>query len=157
MLFQEHIFPFRDQSPSTTADMDDSSFLWPHSDTAHDIDSDSVPVVTHPMSSQSHSSVDTLNSLQVSDSLPYDLSVPSPHCSTNEHVLHSVENVVHDHRPRAETPPLRRSTRTKVMSTWLKDFVQLQKSTAQPAPSSPSQSLSLHSAAYYPLLRPADF
>jgi len=49
----------------------------------------------------------------------------------------------------------RRSSRSRVAPTWLKDFVQPKPHKLQSDPSS-SQSHSLHSAAVYPLLQPAD-
>jgi len=106
VIFQENIFPFNDQLQSTATDMSDSSFLWPHIDTANDLDSASIPAVNHPLSSQTQRSVDTIESLQIFDLLPSDLSVPSPHCSTDDHLQDQTETAtlaVPDNRSRAET------------------------------------------------------
>ena len=48
VLFQENIFPFKDQVHFSANEMSDSSFLWPHSDLPSDL-----PAADYPVSSQS--------------------------------------------------------------------------------------------------------
>ena len=97
------------------------------------------------------------DSLPTTDSVSFTIPLSSPDCFTTDHLHDQPETAASvDPASRLEIqPPLRRSTRTRMVSTWLKDFVQPKSVRIQSASSNSSQSISL--TVVYPLLHAADF
>jgi len=149
VVFQQEVFPFQHQSQSSNPDDSSSSFLWPHSEVSLDSPRrppfistlDLVHVVTAPLQSEGSAIRPVIE--QASDSL-----IPSPTSTTlhDDILVHPVPETLDAGKP----PDLRRSVRSRVAPTWLKDFIQPQYTRVHQDISSPSHSHSFHSAADHP-------
>ena len=152
VLFQEHVFPFKEkvQQPPTPEKV--TSFLWPHSTAPSSgtfiemspLQSDSNPryAAQLPVQSEegsflntSHDSFDSINPPQQR---------PMEHTNCEDRRLMDIQ---HQH---TEHPTFRRSTRSRAVPVWLRDFIQPK---SHRHPEDISQSHSLHSVVAHPLLR----
>jgi len=144
VIFQEQVFPFRHQVQPSGTDHSIPSFLWPNSESSTDSPRHSLHQFAPIM--LPHDSVSTQSAGSEARSAPLQAPnsfISSPSSTIDSHIPRQTETVnlkPFDHRPLIESQQrsLRRSTRSKVVPTWLKDFVQTRSTRVQQASSSSS-------------------
>jgi len=155
VIFQEQIFPFKEHAQPVSTNNPASSFIWPDS---HMFPAfiDSYPTSTSvEHGSLSHNIAAPTDNLHVSDSLPSSSSSsihPADQLPASENMI-STDSPGLRESPKLQPLDLRRSTRSRIAPTWLKDFIQPRSRTQQ---QDSSHSHSFHSVVVHPLLHTAD-